>query len=178
MSKFSDCLKMLSVRMSDEFNDVFTEKYLSEYIVKAIDTMFTQSLPDAEKVFPELLGRKQTLVTKDMPIKDIDASCYTIKSANTYLGEEVRILEPKDYSSVKAGRKPYIHPSKQRPIMFEINNKIVMLPEEDMQIEFIYLINPNIPKPSLENDFVISEIWIPKIVDTAEALLRKDLQQS
>jgi hypothetical protein len=184
--KLNNAISALGVRMADESHSTFGKTFLIQYITRAIDTLFTQVVAETkgqaiQDLFPELLKVKSNLeiTTSIIPLTDISSDCYRIMSGTTSKNELIRIWNAEIYSKVKAEKKPFHYPTKDKPAIFNIDDKMYILPTDYKgTFELVYLVNPTANELVIESvDIPLSNKWIVKIVDLAEQLLRKDLQQ-
>jgi hypothetical protein len=184
--KLDKAVSALGTRMADESHSIFGKTFLIQYITRAIDTLFTQVVAETkgqaiQDLFPELLKVKAGLKieTSIISLTDISSDCYRIMSGTTSKNELIRIWDAGIYSKVKSEKKPFHYPTKDKPAIFNIDDKMYILPTDYKgTFELVYLVNPTANKlGERDNDIPLSDKWTVKIVDLAEQLLRKDLQQ-
>ena len=181
ITKFEQAVNELARRIADTNDNVYTIEELSGYINRAMSELFNSAIADIPKAFPELIKMKEIEGSSIIPLTDIAKNCYKVLSASTD-GKMIRFWDNAIYHQVKANKKAFHKPTENNPAMFEINSCIEILPKAGNKVSILYAINPTTTEGkqftcSDTEEIPFSSNWITKLVEIAETLVRKDMQE-
>lgn len=181
----------LAKRLADTNFQVYNKDLIATYINSSMSKLLSDAWISSEgdkdklaKVFPELLKLK-SIQTDGEPVdikEAIAGNCFVIVSAIT-AGKHVRIWENSIYHQVIAGKSPYHNPTAQQPAMFNIDDRLIILPKIEELFEVLYIITPSKNDGTNymydDEEFVkLNPKWFPQIIDLAESFARKDMQET